>query len=60
MGVSVCVSVCLCGDYKVAVAKFKMYPLPKIEESGLSGGTIFSKLDLSHASQEIMVHEDSR
>ncbi|XP_019859677.1 PREDICTED: uncharacterized protein K02A2.6-like [Amphimedon queenslandica] len=57
-------SVRLCGDYKVtvnAVAKLETYPLPKIEElfTALSGGTIFSKLDLSHAYQQIMVHEDS-
>ena len=58
-------SVCICGDYKVtinAVAKLETYPLPKIEDlfTALSGGTVFSKLDLSHAYQQIVVHEDSR
>lgn len=44
-------SVRICGDYKVtinAVAKLETYPLPKIEDlfTALSGGTVFSKLDL--------------
>ena len=43
----------LCGDYKLAinsVAKNEAYPLPRIEElfAAISGGKVFSKLDLSH------------
>ena len=44
----------LCGDYKLTVnqaATTKTYPLPRIEElmATLSGGTIFSKIDLASA-----------
>ena len=54
----------LCGDYKVTVnqaAKTESYPLPRIEDlfTALSGGKIFTKLDLSHAYQQVLLHEDS-
>ena len=44
----------VCGDYKVtvnAVAKPEVYPLPGVDDlfTALSGGTLFSKLDLSDA-----------
>ena len=55
-------SVRICGDYTVTingVAKLETYPLPKIEDL-FTGGTAFSKLDLSHAYQQIVVHEDFR
>ena len=46
----------LCGDYKVTVNQAlqpDLYPLPKVEDLfvALAGGTVFSKLDLSHAYQ---------
>ena len=46
-------SVRLCGDYKLTVnraTKTDTYHLPRIESlfASLSGGTVFSKLDLSH------------
>ena len=55
----------VCGDYKVTVnqaARTESYPLPRIEDlfSALSGGKIFTKLDLSHAYQQVLLHEDSR
>ena len=39
-----------------------MYPLPKVEDllSTLAGGNTFSKLDLSHAYQQIQLSEESR
>ena len=58
-------SVRLCGDYKVTVnkaAKQDHYPIPRIEDlfSSLSGGKEFSKLDLSHAYQQVPLDEASR
>ena len=58
-------SIRICGDYKVtvnAVAKLETYPLPKVEDlfAALSGGVLFSKLDLSHAYQQLVLEEDSR
>ena len=48
----------ICGDYKVTinkVAKLDGYPLPRIDNifSRLSGGTVFSKLNLTLAYQQI-------
>ena len=58
-------SVRLCGDYKVTinqVSPTESYPLPRVEElfTALSGGKLFSKLDLSSAYQQVSLHEDSR
>ena len=58
-------SVRICGDYKVTVnrvAKLDKYPIPKIDDlfTSLSGGKRFTKLDLSHAYQQIELDEDSR
>ena len=55
----------LCGDYKVTVNKALQpdsYPLPRVEDlfAALTGGVVFSKLDLSHAYQQIRLHEDSK
>ena len=57
-------SVRICGDYKVtvnSVLQADTYPLPRIEDlfSKLTGGTIFSKLDLAHAYQQIALNEES-
>ena len=54
----------ICGDYKVTtnrVANLDKYPLPRIEDlfASLSGGQTFSKLDLSHAYQQVELEEDS-
>lgn len=51
---------CLRGNYKVTVnkrAKLDHYPIPRIEDlfASLSGGKEFSKLDLSHAYQQVQL-----
>ena len=58
-------SVRICGDFKLTVNKFAKpdcYPLPVIDElfTKLSGGTLFSKLDLSHAYQQLVLDEPSQ
>ena len=58
-------SIRICGDYKVTVnrvAKQDIYPLPRVEDlfADLAGGKIFSKLDLKHAYQQVVLNEDSR
>ena len=55
----------ICGDYRVTVNPLLVvdqHPLPKPEElfSSLSGGQKFSKIDLSHAYQQMVLEEDSR
>ena len=55
----------VCGDYKVTinpVLNVDKYPLPKPEDlmARLAGGQKFSKLDLNHAYQQILLDEDSR
>jgi hypothetical protein len=58
-------SVRLCGDYKVTVnqvAKADVYPLPRIEDlfNKVAGGKTFTKLDLTHAYQQLPLTEDSK
>ena len=58
-------SIRICGDYKLTVnraAKTDSYLLPCIEDlfASLSGGQLFSKLDLAHAYQQIPLDEDSQ
>ena len=58
-------SVHICGDYKVTInqaAKLDKYPIPRIKDlfASLSGGQKFSKLDLSHAYQQIELDQESR
>ena len=55
----------LCGDYKVTINQALTpdnYPLPRIEDifAALEGGKLFSKLDLSHAYQQIYLHDNSK
>ena len=55
----------ICGDYKLtinAVAKTDPYPLPRIEDifASLSGGKLFTKLDLEHTYQQITLTDDSK
>lgn len=40
----------------------KIYPLPRIEEvlATLSGGKLFSKIDLASAYQQVLLDEDSK
>ena len=58
-------SVRICGDYKTTIsqaAKLEAYPLPMIEDLfvSLTGGISFSKLDLSHAYQQLELEEELR
>ena len=55
----------LCGDYKITinpVLDVDKYPLPTPEDlfATLAGGQKFSKLDLSHAYQQVLLEEGSR
>lgn len=55
----------ICGDYKVTInprLKDFHYPLPRIEDlfATLGGGERFTKLDLSNAFQQCLLHKDSR
>ena len=55
----------LCGDYKITVNKCTTndsYPLPKIEDlyAKLSGGKIFTSLDLRHAYEQLPLAAESR
>ena len=58
-------SIRICGDYKLtvnAVSKTDPYPLPRIEDifASLSGGKLFTKLDLAYAYQQIPPMKDSK
>ena len=58
-------SVRLCGDFKVTVnpvAKLDRYPVPKVEDlfATLSGGKLFTKLDLRHAYQQLLLDDESK
>ena len=55
----------ICGDYKATVnraLKSEVYPLPRIEElfAAMAGGKQFSKMDLSHAYQQLVLEEESQ
>lgn len=55
----------ICGDYKIPinpVLDVPEYPLPTAEEifTRLNDGKKFSKLDLSHAYQQVLLDEESR
>ena len=57
-------SVRICGDYKVTVnpvMEVDQYPVPKAEDllATLAGGQKFTKLDLSHAYQQVVLSEES-
>ena len=58
-------SVRICGDYKVTinpVLDVNHYPLPTPEDlfATLAGGKKFSKLDLSHTYQQVLLEEKSQ
>ena len=55
----------LCGDYKVTinpVLEIDQYPLPKPDDlfATLAGGKQFTKIDLTHAYQQMNLEESSR
>ena len=58
-------SVRLCGDYKVTVnpcIEVPQHPLPAAEEifATLTGGTVFTKIDLAHAYQQLELDEHAQ
>ena len=58
-------SIRICGDYSVtvnAVSKLDNYPLPRVEDlfTAMSGGTLFTKLDLAHAYQHLCLSPESK
>ena len=58
-------SVRICGDYKVTVnpvLQIDQFPMPKPEDlfSTLAGSKTFSKLDLTHAYQQVLLEPESR
>ena len=55
----------ICGDYRATVNQsldIDQYPLPRLEElfSKLAGGKRFTKLDLSHAYNQLLLEDESR
>ena len=55
----------ICGDFKVTInpnVEREHYPLPNVEElfASLPGGKVFSKLDLSHAYQQLELDAESQ
>ena len=55
----------ICGNYKLTVnraARTDAYPLPRIEDlfASLIGGQLFTKIDLAHAYQQVMLDKDSQ
>ncbi|XP_054723056.1 uncharacterized protein K02A2.6-like [Uloborus diversus] len=55
----------ICGDFKLTtnkITELEQYPLPNIEDlfAQLSGGTLFSKLDLRDAYCQLQLDEDSK
>ena len=58
-------SVRICGDFRVTVSpisKLNHYPIPKIEDlfAMLKNGTVFTKIDLSQAYQQLPLDEESQ
>ena len=58
-------SIRICGNYKVIVnqvSKLDNYTIPKTEDSQtkIEGGQKFTKLDLSHAYQQLLLDNESR
>nr|XP_054768177.1 uncharacterized protein K02A2.6-like [Lytechinus pictus] len=58
-------SIRICGDYKTTIntaARSDTYPIPRVEElfARLANGKKFTKLDLSHAYQQLVLSEKSR
>ncbi len=57
-------SIRICGNYKVNInqcVEEETYPLPNAEDlfATLAGGKLFTKLDLSHAYQQLELNKDS-
>ncbi|KAL3995729.1 protein phosphatase 1 regulatory subunit 15B [Sarotherodon galilaeus] len=55
----------ICGDYKLTVNKVspvEQYPIPRMGDmiAGLAGGEKYTKLDMSHAYQQVVLDDESR
>ena len=55
----------VCGDFKLTVnqaTQTEVYPFPRIDElfASLSGGTVFSTLDFSHAYNQLLLNEKAQ
>lgn len=55
----------ICGDYKLTVnqvSKLEEYPLPRVDDlfATLAGGKSFTKLDMSHAYQQLLLDDESK
>ncbi|XP_039862929.1 uncharacterized protein LOC120718450 [Simochromis diagramma] len=55
----------ICGDYKLTVnqaSQLDAYPLPRVDDlfATLAGGRTFTKLDMSHAYQQLLLDEESK
>ncbi|CAI5685796.1 unnamed protein product [Oreochromis niloticus] len=55
----------ICGDYKLTVNKVspvEQYPIPRMEDmiAGLAGGEKYTKLDMSHTYQQVVLDDESR
>ena len=58
-------SVRVCGNFKITAnraVRLDRYPLPQVPDlfATLTGGTVFSKIDLAQAYNQLVIHEDSR
>ena len=58
-------SVRVCGNFKITAnraVRLDRYPLPQVPDlfATLAGGTVFSKIDLAQAYNQLVIHEDSR
>ena len=55
----------ICGDYKVTVnqeSRLEQYPIPRLEDLlvKLGSGSVFSKLDMSHAYNQLVLDEEAQ
>nr|XP_055046280.1 LOW QUALITY PROTEIN: uncharacterized protein K02A2.6-like [Misgurnus anguillicaudatus] len=55
----------ICGDYKLTfnqASKAEAYPIPRVDDlfSKMAGGKTFTKLDMSHAYQQLLLEEESK